>query len=261
MSTERRAVAIIPARIGSTRLPRKPLQKIGGREVVLRVCDRAASSRLIDRVVVATDDEEIRALVEGAGYDARMTSPDHPTGTDRVAEAAARVDAEVIANIQGDEPFLPTEALDRAVRPMLEDPGKPMHTLVVPLEKDEEFADPNVVKVTVDREGRALYFSRSPIPHRWRGGGAPVWKHVGVYIFQREALFRFVSLPRSPLEEGEGLEQLRALENGMAIYVGFHPDPFHGIETEEDLRAAGERIAREEGRSPDRTGSARGSGS
>lgn len=239
----RSAVVIIPARIGSTRVPRKPLQKLGGREVILRVCDAASLSPLVDRVVVATDTEEIAGPVRAAGYKAILTSADHPTGTDRIAEAAREITADVIVNVQGDEPFLPADALDPVIGPMLDDPGIQMHTLVVPLTEEREYNDPNVVKVVIDSEDYAIYFSRSPVPHRWGGETMQLSKHIGIYAFQRESLFRFVELPRSPLEKQEGLEQLRALYHGMPIRVGYYHEPFHGIETEEDLRAARERLA------------------
>jgi 3-deoxy-manno-octulosonate cytidylyltransferase (CMP-KDO synthetase) len=233
-----RAVAVIPARIGSTRLPRKPLQMIAGREIVLRVCDAAAGGRCIDQVIVATDSDEIAERVRAAGYEARMTSPSHATGTDRVAEVARDLSAEVVVNIQGDEPFLPSAALDRLLEPMFSRPEVLLRTLVVPLEGEEELADPNVVKVVVSRGGSALYFSRGPIPHSWGDGPIERWKHVGVYALRREALLRFVALERTDLEKKEGLEQLRALDHGIPIEVAFWPEPFHGVETPEDLERA-----------------------
>jgi 3-deoxy-manno-octulosonate cytidylyltransferase (CMP-KDO synthetase) len=232
------ATAIIPARIGSTRLPRKPLQAIGGREIVLLVCDAAAAARHVEKVIVATDSEEIASVVEKAGYIARMTSADHPTGTDRVAEVARDLEASVVVNIQGDEPFLPPAALDRVLEPMLLDPRILFRTLVVPLEGEGELRDPNVVKVVASRAGTALYFSRAPIPHPWGAGTIERWKHVGVYAFRRETLLRFVSLERTDLEKTEGLEQLRALDHGIPIDVAFWPEPFHGVETPEDLERA-----------------------
>ncbi|RPJ42591.1 MAG: 3-deoxy-manno-octulosonate cytidylyltransferase [Candidatus Latescibacterota bacterium] len=236
--SESGAAAVIPARIGSTRLPRKPLQTIAGREIVLRVCDAAARARLVDVVVVATDAEEIASVVRGAGYEARLTSPDHATGTDRVAEAARGIDSEIVVNIQGDEPFLPPGALDRVIEPMIGNRSIEMRTLVVPLEGEADLADPNTVKVVVNKGGTALYFSRAPIPHPWAPGGLERWKHVGVYAFRRETLFRFVSLERTALEKTEGLEQLRALDHGIAIDVAFWPEAFHGVETLEDLERA-----------------------
>lgn len=245
MGNRGRVVVIVPARLGSTRVPRKPLQRIGDREVVLRVCDAAARARRVDEVGVATDSEEIRRVVEEGGYPAWMTSPDHPTGTDRVAEAARRVEAELVVNVQGDEPFLPAGALDRLLEAMSRERERPLGTLVVPLRGEGELHDPNVVKVVLDRTGRALYFSRAPIPWRFRETEPARWKHVGVYAFRREALFRFVSLPRTELEKSEGLEQLRALDHGMAIHVERWPEPFHGVETPEDLEKARRIVAAE----------------
>ncbi|MFH1681239.1 MAG: 3-deoxy-manno-octulosonate cytidylyltransferase [Candidatus Eisenbacteria bacterium] len=238
-----RIAAVIPARIGSARVPRKPLQRIGGREIVLLVCDAAAGARLVGDVAVATDDEEIASRVREAGYRAIMTSPDHATGTDRVAEAAREIEADIVVNVQGDEPFLPPAALDLVLKPMIEDPGIALRTLVVPFEGEAEIADPNTAKVVTNRAGSALYFSRAPIPHEWGPGPVERWKHVGVYAFRREALFRFVSLPRTDLEKKEGLEQLRALDHGMPIGVAFWPRAFHGVETPEDLARAREAFA------------------
>ncbi|MFH1278683.1 MAG: 3-deoxy-manno-octulosonate cytidylyltransferase [Candidatus Eisenbacteria bacterium] len=240
-----RVVVIVPARLGSTRVPRKPLQRIGGREVVLRVCDAASRAARVDEVGVATDSEEIRRVVEKGGYRAWMTSPDHPTGTDRVAEAARSVEADLVINVQGDEPFLPPGALDLLVEEMNRETGRPLGTLVVPLEGEDELHDPNVVKVVIDRSGGALYFSRAPVPWRFRETEPARWKHVGVYAFRREALFRFVSLPRTELEMSESLEQLRALDHGMAIHVGRWPVAFHGVETMEDLERARRIVAGE----------------
>jgi 3-deoxy-manno-octulosonate cytidylyltransferase (CMP-KDO synthetase) len=253
-----RVVAVIPARIGSTRLPRKPLQKIGDREIVLRVCDAVAAARLVGEVVVATDDGEIAACVERGGYRAKMTSPAHATGTDRVAEAAAAIDAGIVVNVQGDEPFLPPDALDRVLEPMIETPSIVLRTLVVPLEGEADFRDPNVVKVVADREGRALYFSRAAIPHAWGGARIERWKHVGIYAFRRETLLRFVSLPRTDLEKTEGLEQLRALDHGIPVHVAFWREVFHGVETPEDLERARARWARSEGSGEGKRSSAEG---
>lgn len=233
-----RVVVVVPARLGSTRVPRKPLQVVGGREIVLRVCDAAARARSVDEVVVATDSDEIKRCVEGGGYRAILTSPDHPTGTDRVAEAARSLAADLVINVQGDEPFLPAGALEGLIADMLESDARPMGTIVVPLEGEGDLGDPNVVKVVAARSGSALYFSRAPIPHRWRETEPVRWKHVGVYAFRQEALFRFVGLPRTELEKSEGLEQLRALDHGMPIHVSFWAEPFHGIETPEDLERA-----------------------
>jgi len=232
------ALVVIPARAGSARIPKKPLQKIGGRELVLRVCDSASRARLVGKLLVATDDEEIGDVVRSHGYDAVLTSKEHRTGTERVAEAARPFDAPLVVNVQGDEPFLLPRALDGVIRLLLDDPALPMATLALPFTDEQDFVDPNTAKVVVDGRGNALYFSRAPIPYRWKEAECLLWKHVGVYGFRREALFRFVSLSPSPLEMREGLEQLRALYHGMAIRVSFCSTCFHGVETMEDLERA-----------------------
>jgi 3-deoxy-manno-octulosonate cytidylyltransferase (CMP-KDO synthetase) len=211
-------VAIIPARYASTRLPGKPLSDIHGKPMVQHVYERAARARLPERVMVATDDERVAAAVRAFGGEAVMTSRDHRSGTDRLAEAARGLDAAIVVNVQGDEPLLDPSAIDAAVEALVADPDLPISTLSVPVESLEEMSSPDVVKVVVDGAGHALYFSRSPIPYRRQGtpGGA---KHVGLYAYRKEALARFAALPPSPLEEAEGLEQLRALHHGMRIRV------------------------------------------
>jgi len=225
-------VAIIPARFASTRLPGKPLSDIHGKTMIERVCERARAARTVSRVVVATDDERIARVVRGFGGEAVMTSPGHPSGTDRLAEAARGIEAEVIVNVQGDEPMLDPAGIDAAARALLDDPALPMATLSLPLRSVEEMLASSVVKVVVDARGDALYFSRSPIPHLRLGASSDARaaaeaavasslarKHVGLYAYRREALLLFASLPPSPLEKAEGLEQLRALHHGMRIRV------------------------------------------
>jgi 3-deoxy-manno-octulosonate cytidylyltransferase (CMP-KDO synthetase) len=225
-------VAIIPARFASTRLPGKPLADIHGKTLVERVWERARRAARVARVVVATDDERIARVVRAFGGEAMMTSPDHRTGTDRLAEAARAIDAAVVVNVQGDEPMLDPAGIDAAAGALLDDPTLPMSTLSLPLLSVEEMLAPSVVKVVSDAHGDALYFSRSPIPHVRLGKGTDLRaaaeaavarglarKHVGLYAYRREALLRFASLPPSPLEEAEGLEQLRALHHRMRIRV------------------------------------------
>jgi 3-deoxy-manno-octulosonate cytidylyltransferase (CMP-KDO synthetase) len=256
-------VAIIPARFASTRLPGKPLSMIHGKTMIERVYERALSAATVSRVVVATDDERIAGVVRGFGGDVLMTSPDHPTGTDRLAEAARTIDAEVIVNVQGDEPMLDPAGIDAVAKALLEEPSLPMATLSVPLRSVEEMLSPSVVKVVVDARGDALYFSRGPIPHVRLGASSDLRpaaeaavarglarKHVGLYAYRREALLRFASLPTSPLEEAEGLEQLRALHHGMRIRVV----PMDGkggvaVDTPEDLERVRALLVPEKGRS------------
>jgi 3-deoxy-manno-octulosonate cytidylyltransferase (CMP-KDO synthetase) len=225
-------VAIIPARYGSTRLPGKPLSDIHGKPMIQHVHERTRRARSLDRVMVATDDERIARAVRAFGGEAVMTSRVHATGTDRLAEAAARIDATLVVNVQGDEPMLDPEGIDAAVAALAADETLPMSTLSLPLTDPEEMLAPSVVKVVTDARGDALYFSRSPIPHARlaaaSGLGAAAAeavarglarKHVGLYVYRREALLRVAALPPSPLEQAEGLEQLRALENGIRIRV------------------------------------------
>ncbi|HWW92027.1 MAG TPA: 3-deoxy-manno-octulosonate cytidylyltransferase [Vicinamibacteria bacterium] len=239
-------VAIIPARFGSTRLPGKPLSEIHGRTMIEHVHERVRRARCLDRILVATDDERIAAAVRGFGGEAVMTSPRHPTGTDRLAEAVKGTDAAIVVNVQGDEPLLDPAGIDAAVQALLGDPSLPIATLSLPLLDVEEMLLPSVVKVITDREGNAMYFSRSPVPHvrssdlRGAAEGAIARglarKHVGLYAYRREALLRFASLPPTPLEEAEGLEQLRALEHGMRIrVVPMSGEPALAVDTPQDL--------------------------
>lgn len=255
-------VAIIPARFGSTRLPGKPLSDIHGRTLVERVHERARGARRVGRVVVATDDERIASVVRGFGGEAVMTSSRHPTGTDRLAEAARGMHTDIVVNVQGDEPMLDPAGIDAAVAALVDDPAVPMSTLSLPLRSVDEMLAPSVVKVVTDRLGDALYFSRSPIPHVRLGAGegarasaeAAVARglarqHVGLYAYRREALLRLASLPPCPLEEAEGLEQLRALHHGMRIRVV----PVEGeggvaVDTPEDLERVRALLAPEKGK-------------
>jgi 3-deoxy-manno-octulosonate cytidylyltransferase (CMP-KDO synthetase) len=233
-------VAIIPARFGSTRLPGKPLSQISGKPMVQHVWERARQARTVDRVLVATDDERIAEVVRAFGGEVVMTSRAHATGTDRLAEAAAGTDAEIVVNVQGDEPMLDASFIDGMVAPLRAELDLPMSTVSLPLTDVEEMLSSAVVKVVTDARGHALYFSRSPIPFvrdavdlrsdhqrgEWLRAAAAqavsrrlARKHVGLYAYRREALLRFASLSPSPLEQAESLEQLRALHHGMRIRV------------------------------------------
>jgi len=223
-------VAIIPARFASSRLPGKPLAEIHGKTMIERVWERACAAKLPQRVLVATDDERIAAAVRRFGGESVLTSPAHATGTDRLAEAVQVTDADVVVNVQGDEPLLDPAGIDAVARPLLADPQLPMATLSLPLSDLEEMLSPSVVKVVTSGAGDALYFSRSPIPYVRGAGGLReaaaaalgsglARKHVGLYAYQRHALLRLAGLPPAPLEQAEGLEQLRALHHGMRIRV------------------------------------------
>jgi len=200
--------------------------------MIQHVHERVQRARRPDRVLVATDDERIAAVVRGFGGEVVMTSPDHATGTDRLAEAARVTDAEIVINVQGDEPLLDPDGIDAAVEALARDPGLDIATLSLPLRDAEEMLSPSVVKVVCDARGEALYFSRGPIPLVRQGASSDLRaaaaaavalglarKHVGIYVYRRPSLLRFAALPPSPLEAAEGLEQLRALENGMRIRV------------------------------------------
>ena len=215
-------VIVIPARYGSTRLPGKPLVSLAGQPMIQRVYERAKLSQRAGRVIVATDDARIVAAVEGFGGEARMTRADHRTGTERVAEVAAHVDGEVFVNVQGDEPLLDPAAVDTAIDALLEEPVAAVATVVTAIRIPGDIMDPNVVKAVLDFDNNALYFSRAPVP--WvRDTAAKLqvrhWKHLGLYVFQREALLEYPTLPQGELEKIEQLEQLRWMENGWKIRV------------------------------------------
>jgi 3-deoxy-manno-octulosonate cytidylyltransferase (CMP-KDO synthetase) len=230
-----RVLGVIPARLDSTRLARKPLAPLAGKPLVQWVYEAARRARALDALVVATDSVEIAETVRGFGGTAMLTQAHHPSGTDRVAEVAWAVrDAEVIVNVQGDLPLLPPEHLDALVAPFLADAPPPMATLVAPLADAAALADPGVAKVVADRRGNALYFSRAPIPFA-RNGSAVRWQQIGIYGFTRESLFEFVGFPPSPLERTEGLEQLRAIENGITIRLVTVPRATPHVDTPEDL--------------------------
>jgi 3-deoxy-D-manno-octulosonate cytidylyltransferase len=211
-------IGVIPARYASVRFPGKPLSPIAGKPMVLHVWEAACSARRLDRVVVATDDARIAACVREAGGEAVMTSPDAASGTDRVAEVARALPADAYLNLQGDEPLMPPENVDRTVATLLADPGRSIATLAIAA--GAEIADdPDCVKVAVARDGRALYFSRSPIPY-FRAGAPSYRKHLGIYAYRASTLAEVAALPPSPLERAESLEQLRWLEAGYTIWVG-----------------------------------------
>jgi 3-deoxy-manno-octulosonate cytidylyltransferase (CMP-KDO synthetase) len=210
------AVGIVPARFASSRFPGKPLAAIAGLPMLQRVVEGARGAKRLRDVIVATDDARIAEACEKFGTRAVLTSADHPNGTDRIAEVAAGLDDEVVVNVQGDEPLIEGFVIDAAVAALLETPEAPMATVVHRAEPDA-LADPNRVKDVLDRAGFALYFSRSPIPHRRDGGDTELWQHVGLYAYRREFLARYVTLAPTPLERAEQLEQLRALEHGHRI--------------------------------------------
>jgi 3-deoxy-manno-octulosonate cytidylyltransferase (CMP-KDO synthetase) len=241
MQSDSGAVVVIPARMASTRLPGKPLLRRTGKYLVQHTWEQARRVRGASAVVVATDDQRVADAVRGFGGEAVMTSPDCPSGTDRVAEAVAERTEDLVVNVQGDEPEFDVASVEALLEAMRGDPSLPLGTLAV-VASDEERERPSAVKVVVDREGDALYFSRSAIPfHRDLRPGEtpvpPVLRHVGIYVFRREAVRAFARLSPTPLEQAEKLEQLRALEHGWRIRVltGRRAPP--GIDTPEDYES------------------------
>jgi len=237
-----RVLGVIPARLGSTRLPNKPLQSLAGEPLITRVIERVLEHGLIEDLVVATDSPRVVQVAERSGVRAVLTDGGHQTGTDRVAEVAGRSDFAVydtIVNIQGDEPFIAREALAGALGRV--ERGDDIGTAAAPLDPTVA-GDPSRVKVVTDARGRALYFSRALIPHRREAddpGDGLYWQHLGIYAFTRAALARWVTLPPCAAEQAERLEQLRALHNGMSIGVALLQEPaLPGVDTAEDLRRA-----------------------
>lgn len=240
-----KTAAIIPARMGSTRFPGKVLALLGGKPIVQWVWERTKASKA-DEVIVASDSEDVIRTVEAFGGKAQMTSPNHPSGSDRIWEVASKLDCDIIVNVQGDEPFMEPAVIDRLIDVMQETPAPDMATVVVPSTREQIANNPNSPKVVVAADDTALYFSRSPIPFLREGGtDMPLYKHWGIYAYSRAALSKFVSLPESPLEKCEKLEQLRALENGISIQVVTSELQTIGVDTPEDLAAAEARIAAE----------------
>lgn len=245
-----RAVAVIPARFGSTRLPGKPLREVAGRPLIEHVWRRVSSASRLARVVVATDDERIRDAVAAFGGEVVLTAAEHATGSDRIGEVLPRLDESVILNVQGDEPEIETGLLDDLVERLAREPDLAATTAAAPFPEGASPADPDRVKVVLDVRGRALYFSRASIPGRpsatWGGtaGETSPLLHLGVYAYRRWALERFLSLPRGDLECTESLEQLRLLENGLSIGVVKIARAHWGIDTAADLEAFADRMGR-----------------
>jgi len=238
------AIAVIPARYDSQRFPGKPLADRTGRPLIQHVWERVREARSVRRVIVATDDQRIADAVRGFGGEVEITRVDHPNGTSRIAEVAGRIDARIVVNVQGDEPEIEPGHIDRVVELLAARPECPMSTLAAPLTDPADFTDHNVVKVTLRLDGTALYFSRAPIPHdRDRAGLAPPLRHVGLYAYRREFLPSYSSMPETPLERAEKLEQLRALEHGHMIAVAIVDAASHGIDTPEQYEDFVRRFA------------------
>jgi len=245
-------VAIIPARYGSTRLPGKPLAWIGGKPMIQHVYESTSRATELDRVVVATDDLRIEEAVRKFGGEVVMTAKGHPSGTDRLAEVARKVKADLLVNVQGDLPFIQAETITRAVRPMKRDPSIPMGTVCTAILDQDEWLNPNIVKIVIDRKGFALYFSRAAIPYSrndaidLNGGKVRrsikkrLWgyRHLGLYVYQREFLLKFARLRPTALEQIESLEQLRALAYGYRMRVVEVDERSVEVDTPEDLQRA-----------------------
>jgi len=237
-------LGVIPARFRSSRFPGKVLAVISSKTMLQHVYERASQARYLSSTIIATDDVRVHTVAKSFGARVVMTSPEHRSGTDRVAEAASAENAEIIVNIQGDEPLIDPAAIDTAILPLVHDRDVAMATLKKRIEDPREITDPNVVKVVTDRAGDAIYFSRCPIPYVRQDPGAPLgtphFKHIGLYVYRREFLLGYSSLPVGPLEQAERLEQLRAIENGFRIRVVETEYESIGVDTPEDL----ERISR-----------------
>ncbi len=232
-----KSAVIIPARYGSTRFPGKVLADLDGKPIIQWVHERARASSA-DYVFVATDDEKVFKAVEAFGGKAVMTSKDHPSGTDRIYEAVTKKcpDADIIINVQGDEPLLASSVIDALISKMKANPDMEMSTVAVPAKREEIASNPNIVKALIDKNGFALYFSRAPVPFLRDGGSdMPLFRHWGIYGYRRKTLEKFIALPESNLEKCEKLEQLRALENGIRIFVVIADCQSIGVDTPEDL--------------------------
>ena len=236
MTNIKKTVIIIPARYASTRLPGKPLIEIKRKPIIQWVYERAQKSRLADSVIVATDDQRIFDSVQGFGGCVQMTSAGHKSGSDRIAEIVRKnSEIEIAVNVQGDEPLINPESIDKAIECLVSDPEADISTLIREITDKKEVINPNLVKAVIDNQGKALYFSRAPIPYEREEGHAQYYGHVGLYVYRRESLLKLTGLGQTNLEKAECLEQLRALQNGFVIKtvkVDYKP---LGIDTPEDL--------------------------
>ena len=230
----RKILGVIPARFSSSRFPGKILASIASKPMLQHVYERASQARYLSSIVVATDDERIFQVARTFGARVQMTRSDHPSGTDRVAEVASAENCDIVVNIQGDEPLIDPSAIDAAILPMAHDDEIQMATLKKRIEDQTEITNPNVVKVVTDLRGDAIYFSRHPIPYHREEGTAVHFKHIGLYLYRRDFLLAYPTLPVGPLEQAERLEQLRALENGYKIRVMETEYESLGVDTPED---------------------------
>ncbi|MCI5566680.1 MAG: 3-deoxy-manno-octulosonate cytidylyltransferase [Veillonellaceae bacterium] len=236
-----KVLCVIPARYASTRLPGKPLADICGKPMICRVYDRAKLAKRVEKTVVATDDERVKRAVEEDGGEAVMTRKDHNSGTDRLAEAVAGYpDMNLVINVQGDEPLIEPNVIDRLAAAFDDDEDLMMATVKARMDDEEDMRNPNNVKVVTDKDGYALYFSRSLMPYPREDTDCPVYKHIGIYAYRRDFLLKYAKMPQTMLEKTESLEQLRALENGFRIKVIESDANFVGVDTAEDLSRVNE---------------------
>ena len=239
-SSNKKILTVVPARYASSRFPGKIIEMVAGKPLVLHAYERAQSASLVTDVVIAADDQRILDALAPFGANVVMTSVDHPSGTDRIAEVAEKIEADLVVNVQGDEPLIHGETIDATIRPLLEDPEVVMSTAQILITDPEKLSNPNVVKVISDVRGRALYFSRACIPvirdAEVRASNPPChWEHVGMYVYRRDFLLAYAKMPQTPLEKLESLEQLRAIENGYKIAVVDTDYEGVGVDTPEDL--------------------------
>lgn len=236
-----KVLCVIPARYASTRLPGKPLADICGKPMICRVYDRAKLAKRVEKTVVATDDERVKRAVEEDGGEAVMTRKDHNSGTDRLAEAVAGYpDMDLVINVQGDEPLIEPKVIDRLAAAFDDDKDLMMATVKARMDDEEDMRNPNNVKVVTDKDGYALYFSRSLMPYPREDTDCPVYKHIGIYAYRRDFLLKYAKMPQTMLEKTESLEQLRVLENGFRIKVIESDANFVGVDTAEDLSRVNE---------------------
>ena len=234
-------LACIPARYGSTRFAGKVLAKDTGKFLIQHTWERACLAKLPDKVIIAADDQRIAEAARSFGAECVLTSPEHKSGTDRIAEAVRNIDVEIVVNLQADEPEIDPENIDYLAQLLIEHPDSPMATLAADFKNAEQIGDPNIVKVITDYNGRAIYFSRVPIPYDRESSGVgslqQYLRHIGIYAYRKEFLLKITALPQTPLEKIEKLEQLRVIENGFSILVGKVRHTCDGIDTPQQYDA------------------------
>ncbi len=245
---QKKIIAVIPARYGSSRFPGKVLAEIWGKPLIYYTYRQATKATLVDEVLVATDNERVFCAVEEFGGKVVMTSPYHNTGTDRVAEVASRIEAHIIVNVQGDEPGIHPESIDAAISPLLEDKDIDVTNLMAPIRNPEDLVDAMVVKVAKDVNDFFLFLTRSPIPYPKSSHGYHAFRQLGVYAFRRKFLLKYAQMPQTPLEMVEGIEFMRILENGYRVKGVLTELESFDVDTPEDLEEARRRLAPEEGR-------------